>query len=221
MDTTYLLELVGFCDMKLYKCETQALQGWQLLTDSEQMNLSNQTDTEVYTALQSGLQQANGVIYDRYGDAVYRLALRMLGNQTEAEDLTQEVFLAFWKSASYDPNRGSMVVFLMTITRSRAINRLNQKRSQQQLTERFKQNTPEHYVNNTMEKATFNEIQQRVAEALKELPDSQRQILEMAYYDGLSQSQITQQLNIPLGTVKTRSRQGLLKLRKLLNDLVE
>ena len=221
MDTTYLLELVGFCDMKIYQCETQVLQGWQLLTNSEQMNLSNQTDTEVYTALQSGNKQALGVIYDRYGDAVYRLALRMLSNQTEAEDLTQEVFLAFWKGANYDQSRGSMVVFLMTITRSRAINRLNQKRSQQQLTERFKQNTPEHYVNNTMEKATFNEIQQRVAGALKELPDTQRQILEMAYYDGLSQSQITQQLNIPLGTVKTRSRQGLLKLRKLLNDLVE
>jgi RNA polymerase sigma-70 factor, ECF subfamily len=207
--------------MKIYQEEILCQQGWELSTTFEQMNLSNQTDTEVYSALQSGNQQALGVIYDRYGDAVYRLALRMLGNKTEAEDLTQEVFLAFWKGANYDPNRGSMVVFLMTITRSRAINRLNQKRSQQQLTERFKHSVPEHYVNNTMEKATFNEIQQRVAEALKELPDSQRQILEMAYYDGLSQSQITEQLNIPLGTVKTRSRQGLLKLRKLLNDLVE
>jgi RNA polymerase sigma-70 factor, ECF subfamily len=83
-------------------------------------DLSNQTDTEVYQALQSGNQQALGVIYDRYGVSVYRLALRMLGNTTEAEDLTQEVFLTFWKGTSYDSSRGSMVVFLMTITRSSA-----------------------------------------------------------------------------------------------------
>jgi RNA polymerase sigma-70 factor, ECF subfamily len=207
--------------MKILEREAQVFQGWQLLAGSEKMNLSNQTDTEVYQALQSGNQQALGVIYDRYGESVYRLALRMLGNTTEAEDLTQEVFLTFWKGTNYDSSRGSMVVFLMTITRSRAINRLNQARSRKQLAERYSSCIPQDCVNTVMEKATLNEIQQRVGEALKELPDSQRQILEMAYYDGLSQSEITQQLNIPLGTVKTRSRQGLLKLRKLLNDLVE
>lgn len=72
-----------------------------------------------------------------------------------------------------------------------------------------------------MDQASLTEISQRVCEALQELPENQRQVLEMAYFDGLSQAKITQQLNIPLGTVKTRTRQGLLKLRQLLNDLVE
>ena len=72
-----------------------------------------------------------------------------------------------------------------------------------------------------MDQVSVSEISQIVTEALQQIPENQRQILEMAYYDGLSQSEITKQLNIPLGTVKTRTRQGLLKLRKLLTNLVE
>lgn len=182
---------------------------------------ANQTDTKVFQALKSGDLSALGAIYDRYGEAVYRLALRIVGNVTEAEDLTQEVFLTFWHSSTYDPNRGSMLVFLMTLTRSRAINRLHQSRSQQQLLQRFGRNLPSDSSNPLMDKASLSEISLRVSEALQRLPENQRQVLEMAYYDGMSQSEITRQLNIPLGTVKTRARQGLLKLRRLLKDLVE
>lgn len=182
---------------------------------------ANQTDTKVFQALKSGDLSALGTIYDRYGEAVYRLALRILNNVAEAEDLTQEVFLTFWHSSTYDPNRGSMLVFLMTLTRSRAINRLHQSRSQQQLLQRWGRNLPSDSSNPLMDKASLLEISGRVCEALQRLPESQRQVLEMAYYDGMSQSEITQQLNIPLGTVKTRARQGLLKLRRLLEDLVE
>ena len=183
--------------------------------------LPNQTDVEVFASLKSGNLSALGTIYDRYGEAVYRLALRMLGNVTEAEDLTQEVFLAFWRNSSYDPNRGTMLTFLMTITRSRAINRLSQKRSQLQLVERLGNTQPPGVNNPLMDQVSVSEISQIVTEALQQIPENQRQILEMAYYDGLSQSEITKQLNIPLGTVKTRTRQGLLKLRKLLTNLVE
>lgn len=183
--------------------------------------LANRTDAEVFQALKLGDLFALGILYNRYGEAVYRLALRILGNVAEAEDLTQEVFLAFWRSSTYDPNRGSMLVFLMTLTRSRAINRLHQVRSQQQLIQRWGRSIPPNRSNPLMDQASLTEISQRVCEALQELPEKQRQVLEMAYFDGLSQAKITQQLNIPLGTVKTRTRQGLLKLRQLLNDLVE
>lgn len=182
---------------------------------------ANQTDTKVFQALKSGDLSALGVIYDRYGEAVYRLALRILNNVAEAEDLTQEVFLTFWHSSTYDPNRGSMLVFLMTLTRSRAINRLHQSQSQQQLLQRFYRSLPPNSSNPLMDKASLAEISGHVYQALQRLPENQRQVLEMAYYDGMSQSEITQQLNIPLGTVKTRARQGLLKLRRLLKDLVE
>lgn len=182
---------------------------------------ANQTDTKVFQALKSGDLSALGAIYDRYGTAVYRLALRILGNVAEAEDLTQEVFLTFWRSSTYDPNRGSMLVFLMTLTRSRAINRLHQSRSQQQLLQRWGRSLPPESFNPLMDKASLSEISQLIFKALQQLPENQRQVLEMAYYDGMSQSEITQQLNVPLGTVKTRARQGLLKLRRLLKDLVE
>lgn len=185
------------------------------------MSVSNQTDVELFQTLQLGNLSALGIIYDRYGEAVYRLALRILGNATEAEDLTQEIFLAFWRNSKYDPNRGTMIVFLLTMTRSRAINRLRQKRSQQQLLQRCQRSIPTDSGNNLMDAVSVTEISHIVGEALQELPENQRQVLKMAYYQGLSQSEITHELNIPLGTVKTRTRQGLLKLRKLLKDLVD
>ncbi|MEO1373777.1 MAG: sigma-70 family RNA polymerase sigma factor [Cyanobacteria bacterium J06635_10] len=192
--------------------------GWQPELD---MSLSNQTESELFQALQGGDLSALGAIYDRYGEAVYRLALRILGDATEAEDLTQEIFLAFWRTSKYDPNRGTMIVYLLTMTRSRAINRLHQKRSQQKLLQRCQRSIPTHGESNLMEKVSLGEISQRIGEALQEIPENQQQVLKMAYYEGLSQSEITQRLNIPLGTVKTRTRQGLLKLRKLLKDLVD
>lgn len=185
------------------------------------MSLSNQSEAELLQAMQSGDLSALGVLYDRYGEAVYRLALRILGNVTEAEDLTQEIFLAFMRSDKYDSTRGSIIVFLLTMTRSRAINRLHQKRSQEQLLQRCQRSTPAQTQNNLMDKVSLGEIAETVREALQELPENQQEVLKMAYYDGLSQSEITKKLNIPLGTVKTRSRQGLLKLRKLLKDLVD
>lgn len=183
---------------------------------------THQTDTEVLQSLKSGDLSALTRLYERYGEPVYRLCLRILGNVAEAEDVTQEVFLAFWRNLTYDPARGSLLVFLLTLARSRSINRLRQVRSQQQLYQRWEGHLAPHANSRSlMDHATLTELSERVGEALQQLPDTQRQVLEMAYYDGLSQSEITQRLNLPLGTVKTRSRQGLLKLRKLLNDWVE
>lgn len=191
-----------------------------LQTESD-MSLSNQTEAELFQILQAGDLSALGAIYDRYGEAVYRLALRILGDTSEAEDLTQEIFLAFWRSSKYDPNRGKMIVYLLTMTRSRAINRLHQKSSQQKLLQRCQRSIPTQTESNLMEKVSLGEVSQLINKALEEIPENQQQVLKMAYYEGLSQSEITQQLNIPLGTVKTRTRQGLLKLRKLLKDLVD
>lgn len=186
-----------------------------------EMSLSNQTESQLFRALQAGDLSALGAIYDRYGEAVYRLALRILGDTTEAEDLTQEIFLAFWRTSKYDPNRGTMLVYLLTMTRSRAINRLHQKRSQQMLLQRCQRSISTYAESNLMENVSLGEISQRINKALEEIPENQQQVLKMAYYEGLSQSEITEKLNIPLGTVKTRTRQGLLKLRKLLKDLVD
>jgi RNA polymerase sigma-70 factor (ECF subfamily) len=188
---------------------------------SSNMALADHEDATVIQAMRSGDLAALKVFYRRYGEAVYRLALRILGNAHEAEDLTQEVFLTFWRTETYDPARGSVLVFLLTMTRSRAINRLNQVKSKQKLLQRWQHNQSPNAVNPPLESASLKELSHHVSAALQQLPDSQRQVLEMAYYDGLSQSEITEQLNIPLGTVKTRSRQGLLKLKQFLKDWVE
>ena len=182
----------------------------------------DETDLRVVAALQQGDTKALGIVYDRYGAVVYRLALRMLGNPVEAEDLSQEVFLAFWRGVDkYDPDRGTLLVFLMTITRSRALNRLKQQNSQQNLYQKFGAYLPKADRNPGMESVTLNESIERISAALQQLPATQKQVLEMGYYQGKTQSEIAQELVVPLGTVKTRSRQGLLKLRQLLQDLVE
>jgi RNA polymerase sigma-70 factor, ECF subfamily len=160
-------------------------------------------------------------LYDSYGEAVYRLALRMLGNATDAEDLTQEVFVDFWQKQQYDASRGSVITFLLTMTRSRALNRIRQRQSKAQLLQRWEKVMPMSHADTALEQASLSEVSQQIRTALDTLPAAQRQILEMAYYEGLSQSEITERLAIPLGTVKTRSRQGLLKLRKLLHNLMD
>jgi RNA polymerase sigma-70 factor, ECF subfamily len=194
----------------------------QVFSGSSKSMLIDQTDFQVVTALQQGNTNALGIVYDRYGAVVYRLALRMLANPAEAEDLTQEVFLAFWRGvAKYDPDRGTLLVFLLTITRSRALNRFKQQNSQQNLYEKFGTYLPKADSHPGMESVALNELSARMGAALQQLPTAQKQVLEMGYYQGKSQSEIAQELVVPLGTVKTRSRQGLLKLRQLLQDLVE
>jgi RNA polymerase sigma-70 factor, ECF subfamily len=184
--------------------------------------LTDQSDLQVLTALRQGDTNALGIIYDRYGTAVYRLALKMLTNPTEAEDLTQEVFLAFWRGVDkYDADRGTLIVFLLTITRSRALNRIKQQGSQHNLSQRVGTYLPLTDRNPGMDSVTLVELRERMTLALQQLPTAQKQVLEMGYYQDKSQSEIAQELDLPLGTVKTRSRQGLLKLRQFLQDLVE
>jgi RNA polymerase sigma-70 factor (ECF subfamily) len=190
------------------------------LSDSSDRSPSP-TDTELFRALQGGQTTALGDLYDRYGKLVYGLALCLLKNSQEAEDLTQEIFLTLWRKGNYNPARGSLSSFLTTLTRSRAIDKLRSRRSSLTLLDRWQRTTPTEVAANTpLEQASFAERSQQVRNALAQLSDDQRQVLEMLYYQGLSQSEIAQQLNIPLGTVKTRSRLGLLKLRKTLADFV-
>lgn len=195
---------------------------FRVFSGSSKSMLTDQSDLLVLTALRQGDTNALGIIYDRYGTAVYRLALKMLTNPAEAEDLTQEVFLAFWRGVDkYDVDRGTLVVFLLTITRSRALNRIKQQGSQQNLSQRVGTYLPKAASNPSLEAVTLTELRERMSSALQELPANQQQVLEMGYYQGKSQSEIAQELDLPLGTVKTRSRQGLLKLRQFLKDLVE
>ncbi len=179
------------------------------------------TDTELVQAIRTGESLALGSLYDRYGSLVYRLALRILTSSQEAEDLTQEIFLNLWHNQTYNPERGSLSSYLTTLTRSRAIDKLRSRTTQGKFLQRWSQfmstATPPPTPFDT---AALNQRASEVQQALTHLTDRQRQVLEMAYYEGLSQSEIAIQLNVPLGTVKSWSRQGLLQLRKTLKDLI-
>jgi RNA polymerase sigma-70 factor (ECF subfamily) len=187
------------------------------------MRLAEQSDSVLFEAMRSGNLRALDVLYDRYGDRVYRLGLRILHSSEEAADLTHDVFLYLWRNANYDANRGSLIALLTVMARSRAINRLRQTRSQRRLAENWGRNTlalatGKHLF---LEEMSLEETSAKVREALQSIPENQRQVLEMAYYDGLSHTEITEQLDVPLGTVKTWTRRGLMKLRQILTDIVD
>lgn len=181
-----------------------------------------QSDEELFRSLKAGQSSALGILYDRYATLVYRLALRILTNPQEAEDLTQEIFLNLWRSGSYNPSRGSLGSFLTTLTRSRAIDKLRSRGTNFKTIQRWSQlMATETSPTTPFESAALSQRSHQVRNALAQLPANQRQVLEMAYYDGLSQSEISARLGVPLGTIKTWSRQGLLNLRKNLRDHIE
>ncbi len=157
-------------------------------------------------------------LYDTFGAQVYRLALRLCRSSQEAEDLCHDVFLRFWQQGRYEPMRGPVLAYLLLLTRSMAINRINQRKNRWQLVQRWSEQLLPAAVRSPHEKAEEDDLAGRVRTALGSIPSNQRQVLEMAYYEGLSQTAIGQRLQLPLGTVKTRSRQGLIRLRELLID---
>lgn len=178
------------------------------------------SDLDLLLALENGQVNALGSLYDRYSRLVYGLAYKILGNSEEAEDITQEVFLTLWRRNAYNPSRGSLSSFLTTMTRSRSIDKLRSRVTKLRFIQRWQGIVKNEAVATPLEQASMGERSQLVRDAMSQLPESERLILEIAYYEGLSQSEIARRLNIPLGTVKTRSRQGLLKLRQTLQHQV-
>ena len=184
--------------------------------------LSIQTDAELYLALKAGQTAALGVLYDRHAGLVYGIALKILGNSPEAEDLTQDVFLYLAKALSYESNRASLRTYLAILTRSRAVDRVRSRSNTRELLKKWEHSRESETASDSLlEKVSRSEQSQEVKAALAQLSDEQQQILRMAYYDGLSQSEIANQLEIPLGTVKARARRGLLKLRQALTDYMK
>lgn len=155
-------------------------------------------------------------LYDRHVRPVFSLVLRIVSDQSEAEDLVQEVFAQAWtQSWRYDAGRGPVSAWLLTIARSRAIDRLRARRGQKSLvapgaTEIA--DVPDH--GQTQEDVVLNaERLERLRTALEELPLLQRLALELAYFEGLSHTEVAERLEQPLGTVKTRIRAALQRLR--------
>lgn len=164
-------------------------------------------DTEAFTSL-----------YDRHQAILLGLLIRILHNRTEAEDVLQEVFLAVWqRAADYDQARGTVFTWLVTMTRSRALDRLRSRDARVRLLAQAAQESRLH-VTNAEDTAVNAEQREIVQRALDGITEQQRSALLLAYFEGLSQSEIARRLNEPLGTVKSRIRAALLKLKELLDE---
>ncbi|MBD2464450.1 sigma-70 family RNA polymerase sigma factor [Oscillatoria sp. FACHB-1407] len=182
--------------------------------------LKRSSDEDVLVALREGRMSALDVLYDRYAKQVYSLAYRILASTEEAEDITQEVFLTLWQKDTYQSSRGSLKTFLITLTRSRSIDRLRHQGTRHRFLQRWQRlSASEQETAPPLDDVSVNEQSHLLQEALTVLSDSEREILEIAYYEGISQTEIAKRLNLPLGTVKSRSRQGLNKLRQHLQNL--
>jgi RNA polymerase sigma-70 factor, ECF subfamily len=165
----------------------------------------------------SGDGEAFRRFYDRYASLAFTFAIRLLGSRSDAEDLLQEVFLQVWRQAqSYSPERGSPEAWLITITRSRAIDKLRSTRRRDMRP--LSPDEPARLEGGThvAPPTQASEAKLTVEGVLTKLPEAQRVVLELAYFDGLTQSEIAARLSEPLGTVKTRIRAGLERLRGFL-----
>jgi RNA polymerase sigma-70 factor, ECF subfamily len=180
-----------------------------------------ETDEELIARLADD-PSALGPLYDRHGRLVYGLALAILRNADEAQDLTQEVFLSLCGSELYDPRRGAVGAFLTTLVRSRGIDRLRRRtRRTRLLRAQWEVAPPPVQPPLPQDRVALAECAGRVRAALGDLPETERRALEMAYYQGLTQAEIAEDLGVPLGTVKSWCRRGLMSLKRTLGDLVE
>ena len=172
-------------------------------------------------AVAKGNVSAFEELYDRYASTVYGLLLRILSNADDAQEVLQETFVKAWSSAKmFDAVRGSEVAWLISIARSRGIDRLRSRKIRYEREDEAGREVSIHssFVENTTgaDRAIQSEESRAVRSALLELPEAQRKALELAYFEGLSQSEIAEKLGEPLGTIKTRMQLGMKKLRERL-----
>lgn len=183
---------------------------YSVLADDDLVDRLRHADAEAFRAL-----------FERHADHVYSLALRVVVQRPVAEDIVQEVFLKLWRRPSlFDASRGKFVTWLLSVTRNRAIDerRVRSRWFHQELPSPFGEEVlPASDATDPARGAVLADERAAVRGALATLPPDQRLAIEMAYFGGLSQSEIAGQLGLPLGTVKTRTRLAMQKLRTALS----
>jgi RNA polymerase sigma-70 factor (ECF subfamily) len=173
-------------------------------------------DVELLKRIVAGDEAALAQLYDGYRVILFGLLMRILNNREEAEDVLQEVFLQVWRrAADFDENRGRPFTWLVTLTRSRGIDRLRTLAARERVAIAGAKAESEA-VSDAASDVFRSEQRGLVTSALAQLPEEQKRALMLAYFDGLTQSEIATRLGAPLGTIKTRMRTGMMKLRELL-----
>jgi len=172
------------------------------------------SDGELILRTGNGDRNAFEVLYRRYARSVFGLALRRLGDRGRAEDAVQETFASIWRAArTYKPERGPGAPWLYAVARNAIVDRFRSRG--EPVAEA--PDTPDE-ARGPAERAEVADVAWRVHRALEELPQAERTVLELAYWSGLSQSEVASYLGIPLGTVKTRTRAALARLASVLDE---
>jgi RNA polymerase sigma-70 factor (ECF subfamily) len=170
------------------------------------------TDSMLISRIRAGDEDALATLHDRYASVVYSVALRVLGETTQAEDILQDIFIQLWRNPQrFDSSRGSLGAWLAVIARHRAIDQLRRRRPESDIEDVVIS------VDTRLEQSTDRNLAiAKVRAAVERLPAEQRQPLELAFFQGLTHSEIASKTGEPLGTIKTRIRTALLALRKVL-----
>ncbi len=181
------------------------------------------TDTELIGRVSEGDASALEMLFDRYSRVVYSFALRIVGDPQLAEELLQEVFFRAWQQgAAFKATRGTFITWLLSITHNMAIDEVRKRRRRPQRADNEEPETILAAVpdegQDVEEEVWLSSLRTTIAGALQGLPPAQREAIEMAYFQGLTQREISERLGEPLGTVKTRMRLGIQKLREQLDD---
>ena len=180
------------------------------------MALAHLSDEALLSLVASSDDSALAELYDRFGRVAYGLALRIVRDEALAEDAVQDAFLTVWRSANrFLAERGRASTWILTLVHRRAVDlvRREDRRRAEPIDER-----PDDAAPATEEEASLFFQRQLIREALRQLPDEQRETLELAYYGGYTQSELAERFGQPLGTIKSRMFTGLSRLRKLLSQ---
>jgi RNA polymerase sigma factor (sigma-70 family) len=177
-------------------------------------------DVELHRRVASGDREAFHELYRRYGSAAYGLALRITAQPMLAEEVTQDAFLALWRTPeAFDPTRGAFRSFFLSLVHHRAVDAVRREERLRKRAERASNLEPvrgEDVADVVVEDAYLGVRRKEVLEALAILSPEQRQVIELAYFGGLTQTRIAERLGIPVGTVKTRTLAAMRKLRRSL-----
>ena len=161
-------------------------------------------------------------LYGRYANILYASALKFVREDADAQDVVQDVFIQIWDKAKlYDPAKGKPLTWALTLTRNRAIDRIRAIQRRTRLRDEFEQETSVDEsagVREALSEVDASEKGQILRAAVNQLSPQQRKVIDLAYFSGLTQTEIADKLGEPLGTVKARARRGLLKLKELLGD---
>jgi RNA polymerase sigma-70 factor (ECF subfamily) len=171
-------------------------------------------DEELISVVAQGDAEAFATLYDRHSRPAYSLAYRMMGEKQAAEDLVQDAFIKFWRSASsYRAERASVKTWLLSIVHNRGIDQLRSFASRRRTQDKIEASAPRSQPSEAFAESWRNSRREQVREALGTLQSEQPKILELAYFSGYTHVEIAELLGLPLGTVKGRVRLGLKKMR--------